>query len=121
ESGGVELSFSNMLGPRRRMGGRCFRDEGIAAADSPWLKCLPASGLVRLKERLAPAGVFVEISWRCRKSADVRDLGAPTAAQDRDDGANKCACASVAASSMVMNTAPAVDRSFTKPSSPSMP
>jgi hypothetical protein len=50
-------------------------DEGIAAEDSPWLRCLRASGLGCLKERLAPAGVFLEISWRCRKSADVRDLG----------------------------------------------
>src|SRR5262249_62084110 len=76
ESGGRELSFSNMLGPRHRMGGRCFCDEGIAAEDSPWLmRCLRASGLACLKERLAPAGGFLEISWRYRKSADVRDLG----------------------------------------------
>src|SRR5215472_4247593 len=92
-----------MLGPRRRMRGRCFCDEGIAAADSPWLRCLRASGLACLKERLTPAGVFLEISWRCRKSADVMDLG----------GAYGCSGSAAGAD----NTRPAADRSFSNRSS----
>lgn len=91
-----------------------------------------------MKEGFAAAGIFLEIFWRFGKSACYQSVGCAVISiraligeapfplgplgplQDQATGANISACASVAASSIVMNTAPAAIKSFSNPSSASI-
>src|SRR5262252_9509660 len=86
---------------------------------------LAGSGPAGLKEGFAQAGIFLEIFCRCSKITPYQGEFPQMSEQNPDrpqdeGGANINACASLAASSMVMNTAPAAAKSFSSPSSASM-
>ena len=136
---GGEVSIWDMVGPSRARGVKLPCDGTAVAARSTWAGCLPASGLRGLKERFAAAGIFLEIFWRFPKIACYQSVGCAVIVQyrrawvrrrfplgplgplqDQATGANISACASVAASSIVANTAPAAIKSFSNHSSASI-
>src|SRR6516165_3791859 len=68
EIGGLDLSFTVMVGSSTARGLRCcFAVRGLTARAARELGRLARSGPAGLKERFARAGVFLEIFCRCWK------------------------------------------------------